>query len=453
MNAQDSVKNIKTFDGTDKHSNLENFLSSCEEAFEYHKEVNTEKLLLKHILKIKLEGSAFTCTNRKIINTFKDLKTVLNQKFKKQSSEDALFISLSQIRQDKNEKVLAYSNRVEDIVSEINTNAIEAKNDDEAKVLEEFIERLAKTFFENGLKPEIKKIIRSQNHKTLEKSIRAATLEELELHNLFTNCSKCYNSGHNADDCKLEVDTTKNIVCLKCNNPGHYANKCKLNLKYIEPSNENYLNREINNISISRLCTYCKMANHSTKDCGKKKRNNTNITSNNKFKKEINNISTFRFCIYCKMKNHSTEECGKYKRFNNHNIDKKRFNCIGSTGLNSKINLPNFNLNFEEAQVKDNTFLFDTGAQISIINKNKLKNDIKLHHDKIKLKGVGKYEVKTIGFCYLTIKLKNKDIKHKFYVVPEDFQLSSDGIIGFDFMETHNIIMDCNKKLIYVDNN
>ena len=57
MNPQDAIKNIKTFDSTSKHSNLENFLSSCEEAFDYSKDVESKKLLLKHNLNVK----ASTC--------------------------------------------------------------------------------------------------------------------------------------------------------------------------------------------------------------------------------------------------------------------------------------------------------------------------------------------------------------------------------------------------------
>ena len=108
-------------------------------------------------------------------------------------------------------------------------------------------------------------------------------------------------------------------------------------------------------------------------------------------------------------------------------------------------------MNFLEAKVENNKFLIDTGAQISIINENRLKKKIKIINDKIDLKGIGENLIKTMGFCYLTIIFKNKNIKHKFHVVPKEFQLSSDGIIGFDFMETNNVIINCQKKLISID--
>ena len=279
MNAADSVKNIKTFDGTSKNANLENFLSSCEEAFVYHEDEEAKKLLLRHILKIKLEGSAFTCANRKIINDFEDLKSVLNQNFKKQSSESTLIIALSQMCQNKNEKVLDYANRVEDIVSEL------IRTHDATKV-EDFIEQLGKIFFEKGLKPEIKEPIRGQRIKTLEKAIEAAKIEEFEV----------------TDNRKL--NSNKDIVCAKCKRLGHYANNCRFtdnnvqpvqnkmnnNTYNYQPNRFRYLNQN-NNERTSRFCTYCNMSNHSTEECKIKEKNN-NIT-----------------CYKCKMVGHTSNNC------------------------------------------------------------------------------------------------------------------------------------------------
>ena len=47
--------------------------------------------------------------------------------------------------------------------------------------LEDFIERIGKISFQNGLKSEIRKTIQGQQNKTLEISIDAAILEEFEV--------------------------------------------------------------------------------------------------------------------------------------------------------------------------------------------------------------------------------------------------------------------------------
>ncbi|CAO1293517.1 unnamed protein product, partial [Diamesa hyperborea] len=113
--------------------------------------------------------------------------------------------------------------------------------------------------------------------------------------------------------------------CSKCNNSGHDSEDCKMKSNYIKPKYDNYIQREINNISISRFCTYCNMTNHYTKDCGIKKRKNKNITSNkNYIQKEINNINISRFCSYCKMKNHFTKECGKLNKTNKNSYIKRK---------------------------------------------------------------------------------------------------------------------------------
>lgn len=117
----------------------------------------------------------------------------------------------------------------------------------------------------------------------------------------------------------------------------------------------------------------------------------------------------------------------------------------------SKLNLPILALKCLESTTEKNTFLYDTGAEISIINVFKLKTDTKVILKNIEIKGIGGIG-KTIGFCYLTIKCNNKYIKHKFYILPNEFPISTDGIIGFDFINTNNLVMDYKQKTVSILN-
>ena len=118
----------------------------------------------------------------------------------------------------------------------------------------------------------------------------------------------------------------------------------------------------------------------------------------------------------------------------------------------SKLNLPILKIIFLESKTKENSFLFDTGAEISIININSLKDNITLINEKTDIMGIGGVVIKTLGLCYLTFKFKDDYIKHAFHVLPENYPFSSDGILGFDFMESHKILIDCGKHIISLGN-
>ena len=60
--------------------------------------------------------------------------------------------------------------------------------------------------------------------------------------------------------------------------------------------------------------------------------------------------------------------------------------------------------------------------------------------DTIILTGIGKGSVKTLGSLILELKFNdNCSIKHTFHKVPNDFQITEDGIIGRDFFDKFQV--------------
>lgn len=97
-----------------------------------------------------------------------------------------------------------------------------------------------------------------------------------------------------------------------------------------------------------------------------------------------------------------------------------------------------------------NSFLLDTGADISLIKLSKLKDETLCYEDQqITLKGIDHNElspIKTICYVYLNIQIENKKINHCFHVVPDTFPISFDGLIGNDFIKKFKV------QINYLDN-
>ena len=101
-----------------------------------------------------------------------------------------------------------------------------------------------------------------------------------------------------------------------------------------------------------------------------------------------------------------------------------------------------FNLNYTDYislqcnnTINENTsFLSDTQADISVIKAEALMHDIEIDDsDQIVIKGVTNEPITSFGTVMLDIYLPNYTITHKFHVVPNDFNIPSDGIIGKEF--------------------
>lgn len=100
-----------------------------------------------------------------------------------------------------------------------------------------------------------------------------------------------------------------------------------------------------------------------------------------------------------------------------------------------------------ENQLQSGLFLADSGAEISINNLYALRNQVRYQNIQIDWRGMGQSSVKTLGLCEKEFLTDSKDlIKHKFHIV-NDKELKGfrRGILCFDFIMKHKIIMNMNE--------
>ncbi|KAL4097215.1 hypothetical protein QTP88_022024 [Uroleucon formosanum] len=84
--------------------------------------------------------------------------------------------------------------------------------------------------------------------------------------------------------------------------------------------------------------------------------------------------------------------------------------------------------------------LVDTGADLNLIKLDALHDDIQVSDTKIfMLQGINDQTVKTMGFTMLTVINRNQFSESEFHVVPTNFPIIGDGILGKPFLTENQI--------------
>lgn len=103
------------------------------------------------------------------------------------------------------------------------------------------------------------------------------------------------------------------------------------------------------------------------------------------------------------------------------------------------------NLNFSDFIVlnclnsnQNLTFLVDTQADSSIIKCECINFNTEINeNDIINIRGVTEGKISSFGSIFLQFNLSEFSIKHKFHIVPNEFNIPSSGIIGRDFIKQY----------------
>lgn len=92
-------------------------------------------------------------------------------------------------------------------------------------------------------------------------------------------------------------------------------------------------------------------------------------------------------------------------------------------------------------------FTIDTGAMTSIIKSGRIRQGTKVCRDSTQFRGLVKnHHVQSIGKITTNLTIDNENIKHTFYIIKDDINLSNDGILGLDFLKTYKAKINYNKS-------
>lgn len=97
------------------------------------------------------------------------------------------------------------------------------------------------------------------------------------------------------------------------------------------------------------------------------------------------------------------------------------------------------------------TFLVDTQADVSIFKCSSLKCNIFVDtYSKIKIKGITNSTLESLGTINLKLFLK-KHITHAFHLVSDEFNIKTDGILGKDFLNFYNCLINYQDMSLTID--
>lgn len=94
-------------------------------------------------------------------------------------------------------------------------------------------------------------------------------------------------------------------------------------------------------------------------------------------------------------------------------------------------------------------FIIDTGAMTSIIKYNDIRKGTMITRDSSRFYGLIKDQyVKAVGKVTTNMALNGIVLKHTFYIIQEEINIASNGIIGADFLRKYNAEIQYSKRLI-----
>lgn len=96
------------------------------------------------------------------------------------------------------------------------------------------------------------------------------------------------------------------------------------------------------------------------------------------------------------------------------------------------------------------SFIVDTGAELTLIKENVIANKQYSTNNIIQLKGINEKIVFTLGTVSLNIKIGEYTVPHDFHIIPESFPINHDGILGRDFLQANNSIIDYNQGTLTI---
>lgn len=104
------------------------------------------------------------------------------------------------------------------------------------------------------------------------------------------------------------------------------------------------------------------------------------------------------------------------------------------------------------ASSKNSTFFIDTQADISVFKLSSLHQNLPINTSNIiRIKGITNDAISSLGTAHIDLYLDNHVLSHKFHIVPDNFNINTDGIIGKDFLSQYNCSLDYQQMIFTIN--
>ncbi|CAH4030463.1 unnamed protein product [Pieris brassicae] len=461
------LKFIKPFDGS--RNKLNSFLSNCNNASEYQKEI-----LFKFIL-CQLEGKAETACSIKEFSNWPQLKEFLKTQFSERKHYTHLLTDLQECKQLANEPVSQYALRIETYLSQLLTEISinHGHKNREMYGRTAAMEELALHHFQMGLSPRISNIVRCKSPKSLNEAINIAISEEKIQQFLFkTNSHKekfTKVSIHKSDPPPTSSNPKSIPFCKYCKNSGHTLENCRkreYNNKFksqnprtpqrvhnlIQQDNSNFDSNEgydtqskTSDLPTTKSSVSVQQSKTSdlptTKSSVSVQQNKTSDLPTTKSSVSVQQSKTSD--LPTTKSSVSAQECTT-------NLPKptRSYEILSDP---SKTLLPHVLVDSSVSDIPL-SLLVDSGSSISLLKNISIQKQPRIIKESIQIKGIDSSDeaINTAGHFQLKLKISNSTLTHKFHIV-NNINLPYDGIIGSDMLNALSCKIDYTKDLLYID--
>lgn len=184
------IKLIPIFSGDNRHLNL--FIRKCEYVIERFRGSNEQNLYIYHVVTSRLAGDAAALlSEREDVESWSQLKALLEQHFGDPRSEECINIELESLKIKTGETYLAFCNRIQtvrsNLISKLNTQT--NKELKTAKIA--IYNNTALNVFLYNLPESMVRIVRLKSPATLEAAL-SVVLEEVNFHDQYNLRNKMY---------------------------------------------------------------------------------------------------------------------------------------------------------------------------------------------------------------------------------------------------------------------
>ena len=241
MSIGEALKIVNVFKG--EKDTVNTFIANVETALDVVSNENKPRLF--RFVLTKIEGELRNAIQYRKIETWENLKTFLLNTYRDSRTLDYYLAELFTSKQNRNENVNEWIQRIQKMRARVREGAMLACNDLEKPGVEFFLEYMTKLCCINGLvNDKIQTIIKSRNLHNLNEIAEVALSEEgamLSRLGKFKTpndeiCKICKKHGHIAAKCYFKKDNetkalhvtekSKEIVCFQCKQKGHMSTKC-----------------------------------------------------------------------------------------------------------------------------------------------------------------------------------------------------------------------------------
>ncbi|XP_067216920.1 uncharacterized protein [Linepithema humile] len=398
-----------------------------------------EDELLDVIMSTKLQGRALMNFEIKDIRSFEQLKNKLESFYYPKRNPALIQIEFNHLKQRPGESAVEYGARADHLAMQLYESLTDSpgKTPQDKRTILDTVKHQALQNFVYGLREDIRMVIRAQRYATLQEAIEGAKAEE--------KLKRPRDSAYNANK---SFNNLKAIQCHKCGKQGHHGRDCRTSrygnqFTLPKPSGSRFN-------TLDKHCNYCKKSGHNRTECwilnGKPE-----YTKNKKINEESNTRNTIN-------------KTNKHRETEDDDAERKTIKATAKTVREHKvltadeINHAHTELNLISLpmnEVIDNkiNMLIDTGATMSLIKLNKLKDETIIYDKKITIIGATGHKADTIGVMQATIPLKTRDVKHELNVIKDNFPIEYDGILGADFLQKYQASWDYTTKKLRINKN